>query len=196
MAIVTGPRPTTGLTATSVQSFLVDSGAVYLNFGETDERVLGATRGGNVFTVEQDIRLVEIDGIKGATKGARRVIESNARITARLMELTSANLLIALPATTSTVTNEAGITGTTHNMLRRTREIISADYYKNIAIVGKVAGTTKNFVGIIYNPLADGGFTIEQIDRDESVVEIQFTAHYDVATITTEPWAILTPVIP
>src|SRR5262245_59101419 len=128
MAVATGPRPTNGLTATSVQSFLVDAGAVYINFGETDERVLGATRGGCKFEGEQEIRNVEVDGIKGATKGARRVVESQARITANLMELSTANMTIALPGTTSTATNEAGKTGTTHDFLKRTREITTADY--------------------------------------------------------------------
>lgn len=195
MAAATIPHKTSGLTSTSVQNFLVDAGAVYINFGETDERVLGATRGGNTFAIEQDIRLIEIDGIKGATKGARRVIESNARITAHLMELSSANLMMALPGSSSTPSDENGVTvsGTTHDKIQRLREISTADYLKNIAIVGKVQGTDARFVGILYNAMADGGFSIEQTDRDESVIEVQFTAHYDVANITSEPWAILMP---
>ena len=78
-------RKTAGVSSASVQNFVIDAGAVYVNLGEVDERLLGATRGGNSFEIEQDVKLVEIDGVKGASMGARRVIESNARIVANLI---------------------------------------------------------------------------------------------------------------
>lgn len=188
-------RKTAGLTADTVKRFVIDSGAVYINLGVTGERVLGATRGGNTFVIEQDIKQIEIDSVKGATKGARRIIESNARITANLLELTTANLLTAIAgatATNFTDTTSAPATNT-HDEIRRTRNISDLDYISNVAIVGKVSGTAENIVCIVYNALADEGFELSFEDRDEGVLEVTFTAHYDPATIDTEPWAIRFP---
>jgi len=42
----------TGVTTNTVKRFFVDAGAVYLNYGvEGEEKLLGATKGGNVFTI-------------------------------------------------------------------------------------------------------------------------------------------------
>lgn len=190
------PRSTTGLTANSPQSFVVDAGAVYLNYGLPTERKLGATRGGSTFVIEQEVRSVEVDGAKGPTMGTRRIVESIARINANLMELTTENIMLAIAATTSTPTNEDGTVGTTHDSIRRTREIGPTDYLENVAIVGNKGGTNENFVGLLYNVLADGGFSVEQNDRDEAVVEVQFTAHFDPADMTIEPWEIRNPIVP
>lgn len=185
---------TTGITPTSVSKFVVDAGAVYLNYGETDERLLGATRGGATFEIEQEIRTIEIDGSKGATMGARRVTGINAKITANLMELSTENLMVALAGSTSTLTDDTGAVGTTHNNITRAAEITDASFVTNIALVGKVMGKTENFVGIIFNALSDGGFSMETSDKDEVVLEVQFTAHYDPANMALEPWAIRNPV--
>ena len=89
-------RKTNGLTKETVDRFVIDAGAVYLNVGEVDERLLGATRGGNEFTIDQDIKLIEIDGVKGATMGARRIVESNATLKVNLLELTSENIIVTI----------------------------------------------------------------------------------------------------
>ena len=88
-------RKTAGVSSASVQNFVIDAGAVYVNLGEVDERLLGATRGGNSFEIEQDVKLVEIDGVKGASMGARRVIESNAELWPILLEVTTENIIIS-----------------------------------------------------------------------------------------------------
>lgn len=188
------PKATTGITTTSTSRFLVDAGSIWLNYGETvGEKLLGATRGGATFEIDQDIREVEIDGTKGGIKGGRRVIEVHARITCHLMELTSQNIMLALAGSAGNLKAADGTVGTTHDEIRRTREIATTDYLTNVALVGKIAGSTENFVGVLFNVLADGGFSIETSDRDEAVVEIQFTAHFDPAKMNEEPWAIRNP---
>ena len=67
------PKRTTGITATSLNNFIIDAGAVYVNYGEVDERLLGATRGGNSFKVEVEMREMEIDGVRQAIKGSKRI---------------------------------------------------------------------------------------------------------------------------
>jgi hypothetical protein len=189
------PKATIGITTNSVAKFMVDAGAIWLNYGETTgERLLGATRGGASFEIEQEIRTIEIDGSKGATMGARRVISVNAKIVAKLMEVTTPNLLLALAGATSTTKGQDGLVGTTHDEISRVSEIALSAYVKNVTLVGRKMGTAENFVGLIKNALADGGFKIETSPNDEVVLEIQFTAHYDPADMVTEPWIIRNPV--
>ena len=51
-----------GVTKETVKNLFVDAGAIYINFGENDERLLGATREGNNFKIEQEVREMEFDG--------------------------------------------------------------------------------------------------------------------------------------
>jgi GH25 family lysozyme M1 (1,4-beta-N-acetylmuramidase) len=193
----TMPKKTSGLTTESVEKFVIDAGAVYVNLFEVDERLLGATRGGSTFAIEQEIKLVEIDSVRGATKGARRVVEANARLTTNLLEISTQNLLMAIAGATSTdytdTTETPAPTAPTHDEIRRVRNITDIDYIKNIAIVGKIQGTTRNIICMIYNALADEGFEMGFEDREEAVLEVTFTAHYDPANVEEEPFSIFLP---
>ena len=85
--ITTMPKRTSGITATSLNNFIIDAGAVYVNYGEVDERLLGATRGGNSFKVEVEMREMEIDGVRQAIMGSKRITNVAATITCNLIEL-------------------------------------------------------------------------------------------------------------
>ena len=69
-----------GVTTNTYKKLVIDSGAVYKNYGESGEALLGATRGGNTFTIEQEIRNMEVDGAKGSVKGFRRITAVNCII--------------------------------------------------------------------------------------------------------------------
>jgi hypothetical protein len=190
-------RKSAGVSSASVQNFVIDAGACYVNLGELDERLLGATRGGNSFEIEQDIKLIEIDGVRGASMGARRVVESNARIVANLLEITTANLLLAIAGSDATTWKDDSIepapVGDSHDKIQRTRNISDLDFIKNIAIVGRVSGSEENIICMIYNALSDEGFSLGLEDREEGVLEVTFTAHYSLDDVDTEPWAIMFP---
>jgi hypothetical protein len=190
-------RKAAGVSSASVQNFVIDAGAVYVNLGEAEERLLGATRGGSSFEIEQDIKLIEIDGVRGASMGARRVIESNARIVANLLEITTANLLLAIAGSDAGDFIDNSIEPlpvvATHDQIRRTRNISDLDFITNIAIVGKVSGSDENIICIIYNALSDEGFALGLEDREEGVLEVTFTAHYSLDDVDTEPWAVMFP---
>jgi GH25 family lysozyme M1 (1,4-beta-N-acetylmuramidase) len=188
-------RKTHGVTTETTKRFIVDAGAVFINLGETDERLLGATRGGNSFTIEQDIKIIEIDGVKGAMKGARRVIESNAKLVCNLLELSTANIMLAIAGATSTNWTDPTSTPATntHDEIRRTRNLSDLDYVKNVALVGKVSGSAQNVIILLYNALSDEGFELSFEDREEGVLELTFTGHYDPALLDNEPWAIRYP---
>ena len=187
-------RKTNALTAETVERFVIDAGAVYINLDGEGERILGATRGGNAFIIEQDIKMVEIDGVRGPTKGARRVIESTARITANLLELTSANIMLAIAGTDATDFIDPSIAPPpiepSHDKIRRTRNISDLDFIDSISIVGKVSGSAENIICTVYNALADEGFELTFEDREEGSLEITFTAHFDPDDVETEPWAL------
>jgi hypothetical protein len=85
-----------GLNVDTKDRILVDAGAVYLNYGLPAERLLGATRGGNEFNLNRTIKDIEIDGVKGSTKGLRRVTEVRPQLTCNLIELSLDNLLKAI----------------------------------------------------------------------------------------------------
>jgi len=185
-----------GVTKETVKRFLVDAGAVFVNYGETDERKLGATRGGNSFTVEQEVREMEIDGVKGKVKGARRVISVSAAIVANLIEMTAENFKLALAGLDST--DYPDTAAKTHDSLRRNREIADSDYLKNIALVGNISGTDTPIILMIYNALADGNLELSTEDKNEAGLEVTFSAHFDPADLEvgddTEPYEIRFPI--
>jgi hypothetical protein len=182
---------THGVTTETVNRFLLDAGAVYFNFDETDEALIGATRGGNQFIIEQDVREIEMDGAHGPVKGARRIIEKRARIVVNLLEVTEDNILAALPGSTSE--DYPSAEGKTHNKITRIRDIQDSDYWTNVTICAKKSGSDNDFMGMIKNALADGNFELSLEDKEEGVVEIQFTAHFDPDDLDTEPWEIYDP---
>jgi len=187
-------RKTNGLTKETVDRFVIDAGAVYLNVGEVDERLLGATRGGNEFTIDQDIKLIEIDGVKGATMGARRIVESNATLKVNLLELTSENIMLAIAGADATDYTDPSIepapTGASHDRIRRTRNISDMDFIKSISVVGKISGSAENIIVTIYNALSDDSFELAFEDREEVALEITFTARDDPENVEEEPWSI------
>ncbi|MHA1302194.1 MAG: hypothetical protein ACTSPI_00640 [Candidatus Heimdallarchaeaceae archaeon] len=182
-----------GVTTETVKRFLIDAGAVYLNYDEADERLLGATRGGNSFVIEQDVKEMEMDGAKGPVKGARRIIEVRARITANLLELTADNIQKALAG--SAAEDYPSAEGKTHDKITRVRDISDSDYLTNVALVGRISGSDNNFIGIVKNALAVENFELTTEPREEGVIEVTFEAHFDPSDLDSEPWEIYFPVI-
>ena len=174
-----------GITDKTYKHFVIDAGAVYLNYGEPDEKLIGATRDGNTFTIEQEIKEIEVDGAKGPVKGFRRITNVTARITANFVEFTTDILKLALPGST---VEDYPETEPTHDEIKRALQIALGDYHKNIAIVGNKSGTDKPFVCGIKNALADGNFEVSESDGEEATISIQFTAHFDPENLDEEPW--------
>jgi len=85
-----------GVTSSTPDRVVIDAGAVYLNYGLGNQRLLGATRGGNEFNLNRIGRNIEVDGPKGPVKGMERVTEVGPQITANLIELSVENLIAAI----------------------------------------------------------------------------------------------------
>lgn len=179
----------TGVTRQTARRLILDAGAIYLNWGLPDERLLGATEGGASFTLEQEIREPEIDGLPGPLAGTRRVTSVHPRITARLLEQTTRNILIEIAGAESTVSDDE-----VHDVITREGWVIpESAHIANVAIVGTVSGHAEPIVCLILNALADGGMELSMADEAEGGPEVQFTGHFDVDNLQSEPWAIYNP---
>jgi hypothetical protein len=140
---------------------------VYLDYGLPTERLLAPTRGGNSFTVEQEIRQIERDGALGKEKEMRRVITEDAMMTVRLLDLSIANLKLCLAG--AKIVN--GVVSSTTDGV-----IDASEYFGNVTLVG-VDLEGKNRVITLANPLADNGLSVDFTDKDEAVLEVQFSGH-------------------
>jgi len=98
-----------GLNADTPGRIFVDAGAVYLNYGLPGERLLGATRGGNEFNLNREIRDIEVDGVRGSVKGLRRRTVCRPQITCNLIELSLDNLLKAIAGANSAETKATAV---------------------------------------------------------------------------------------
>lgn len=155
------------LTVEQIGSIVIDAGLVYKNYGELNEKMIGVTRGGNTFNVEPEYKEVERDGARGKEKGLKRLINLDVQLTTNMQSLTKENIKDAL-----------GCAKVDGNTVKSKIDIVDDDYLDNITIVGEtMAG---EFVKItIFNAFADEGIEIALEDKEETVVETTFSAHFD-----------------
>jgi hypothetical protein len=184
-----------GITSNTYNEFLIDSGKLYINYGQAGEAALGATRGGTTFAINTEYRDMPVDGAKGPVKGGRRITRVEAILTVNMVEIDTTVLTKALPG--SSAADYPTTPTKTHDQITRELAIATTDYLTNVAIIGEVSGSTsKYFVGILNNVIADGNLEVSLVDNDESVLAIQFKAHFDPSDMDAEPWEIRWPTIP
>ena len=77
-----------GITANTYKHFVIDSGAVYAGFNNFSDlgTLLGATAGGNTFTIETEYKEMVVDGAKGVVKGGRRITKVTAKMVCNFIE--------------------------------------------------------------------------------------------------------------
>jgi hypothetical protein len=183
-----------GITANTYKKFAIDAGAVYKNYGTAGEALLGATRGGTTFTIEQEIREMEVDGAKGPVKGSERITRVRPVIVANFIELSTDILKLGLPGSSSA--DFPATQGKTHDQITRSLAIALADYVDNITIVGECTGSATGFIECgISNALANGNFEMSRSDNDESVLTLTFVGHFLASNLDSEPWFYRFPVI-
>ena len=93
-----------GVTSTTPQKLQLDAGAFLKNYDVTNDtwatakttKLLGATAGGGSFGAVPTIRRIEVDGVKGATKGFEALDEWVVTMTANMKELDADVLKLAL----------------------------------------------------------------------------------------------------
>jgi len=193
-----------GVTTNTASRLVIDAGVVYYNIDITSLEdgtastpvadakasgtLLGATRGGNVFTAGRTMREMEADGKLGPTKGFKRRQEVAATLQTNLLEVTADTLAKVFAGSNSTTAGSfTKITG---------GEVATGDYLTNIALFGTYTngtGDTDVVIAVLENVLAVESPEFSMSDEDELVMPVTFGAHFDASTPTTEPWALYLP---
>lgn len=174
-----------GFRADSAKNLILGPGVVFVNYGETDEFILGMTNGGNSFSPGIAFRDIESDRPFGMVKGLRVIDEINPTITTNLMEMSVANLKVALPGLVEVpfTAEETSVTTGDPNLANYTRlkmgELTDAHYLKNVAVAATVLGASgRPVVCIVRNAIASGEVEISLENKSESTTEITFTGTF------------------
>lgn len=182
-----------GITADTYKKFIIDAGAVYTGFTGFAAlgTLLGATRGGSSLVIEQEIKDMEVDGARGPVIGSRRITMIKATLTVNFIEHTLTGLKRAL------VGSDSAAFETNWDAITRDLVIADADFLDDITIVGEVSGDSDAMAVKLNNAIADGNFELTFADKEEGVVSMAFTAHFDPADLgsgdDSEPWTLYWP---
>ena len=159
--------------ALDLTKLTLNAGVIYINDGETDEYLLGPTRGGGTFEGKSDIRDIDYDGKEGPTKGAVVIDQITAAIKTTVLSYNKKILSILSPGiaplvTTSTASILPGSVGL----------IPEANYLKNVCYyVPTVDGKYIKYK--ILNPLCRNGISSNHKDKGEGELALEFTGHHD-----------------
>lgn len=191
-----------GVTANTPKNLQLDAGAFFKNYdvsGDTYDtakatKLIGATAGGGSFAAVPTIRRIEIDGVKGDTKGFKTIDEWQVTMTANVKEMTANFLKMALATGTSTdVKSPSTASANNYDKIVAGNEIADADYITNITWIGRISGNSKPMIIVLKNALSTNGVTLTTQDKSEGVVTVTFTGHYDPADLDTVPFEIYFP---
>lgn len=180
-----------GITATTYSNLILDTGALYTGtFTDMTApgTLIGATRGGSTFSLEQEVKEMEVDGSLGPVKGSRRITKVTAKLTCNLIEASSDAISQAIVASGITADTPAG-----WDAIDRDTAIADLDYIANVALIAEVAGKTNAMGIVLSNVLVDQGFELAFADKEEAVIPITFTAHFAITDLDAEPWLMYYP---
>lgn len=183
-----------GLTTGTPDKLLLGVGAFYKDWvvgtdtpATASSKLLGATDGGGSFAAVPAIRQVSVDGAPGPVKGLEVIDGWTATLTANVKEITAANLELAVVNFTATTVTDGTKITTGHDI------DASSDYTTNITWVGTISGMTKPVIIVLKNAISMNGINITLADKNEAVLPLTLTAHYDLADLDTPPFEIIYP---
>lgn len=182
----TGSVNTVGFNEQTAKNLLIDSGAIYKNYGLVNEKLISATSGGNEFNANVKTRDVKADGVKGVQKNLRFITDSEITLKTNLLEFTAETLKMALMG-------EIDATGVDYDVITGKTYIADADYLENIALVGKISGSSKPVIIILKNVLNTDGLKFKTEDDKDLVLPVTFTAFGDPKTPNDLPYEIRYP---
>jgi len=155
-------------------------GAIYFNYGEVDEAVVGATKKGGEFNDGVEFKQREADGDLGPVKGAIDLIKLAPVLKINALKIDKTNLQKFF-AGMSLVDTDA-----TYSKLTRMVDL-SNSYITNVAYVGQNR-SGQDIVIILYNVLGDGTLVIAFTKNEDIVPEVKFSGTFDPATfVRTDP---------
>lgn len=155
----------TGISSNLATRYLIGPGKLYIDYGESGQRLLGATSGGSTFEPGITTALVKADGAYGPVKGLRRIVRVEPKMTVNLLEQTKTNLLLAIPGGDETSTpknvtvtkesvgvgdgttvafdlNHGGVVASSYTVyVDDTAKTESTDYTLSVGVAGGTVGT-------------------------------------------------------
>ena len=159
-----------------------------------DGVIVGLTRGGGSFGIEQEIKDIEADGDYGPVKGRQKIIKRIPKIKLKRLQKVLADFTKMYPnMKTTTTTSYSGVTWSgTGNILNGDVGIALADTdYHTVEFVGKTL-EGKPVVLKIFNGMARDKIEWALTDKEEVIAEIEYTGHYTEGS-TVQPWEIFYP---
>lgn len=188
----------TGFTAGTAKHLQLDAGAFLRDYDPATDtwdtakatKLIGATQGGGSFSAVPTVRRIEIDGVKGAAKGLEALDEWVVTITANVKEVTAESIALAL-ASAKTAPTEGAPTGYTR--ITANNAIGLEDYLENITWVGRLSGSADPVIIVVKNALCTNGLSLTMADKNEGVIALTFTGHYDPEDLDTPPFEIYYP---
>lgn len=193
-----------GVTSGTPKHLQLDAGAFLKNYDPTEDtwasakatKLIGATAGGGSFSAVPTIRRIEVDGVKGATKGFEALDEWVVTMTANVKEITADTLKLALATGSyAGAKSPSSTTSNNYNKVTAANNISDADYLTNITWVGTLSGSALPVIIVMKNALCTNGLTLTTADKAEGVIALTFTAHYDPSDLDTVPFEIYYPIL-
>ena len=173
----------TNLTKKQIENIQIDESVIFLNYGETDERVLAPTRGGGEFAATVTVRDIDFDGKHGKTAGTQVIEEQGASIKVTTLCMSQENLALAIP--NCTIASEDG--KTIKNP--KTGVIPLEAYLKNVTMFARLIGGKYKKI-VIYNPMHETGFTAKAVQKAEGELGFEFLAHYKHSDLDGDLWEV------
>lgn len=185
----------TGLNRESAKHLQLDAGVFIKNYDINKDYdgnksgIIGMTAGGGSFSAVPTIRQIEADGKRGAVKGLEVLDEWVVTMTANVKEMTADVMAMALAA----ATKKAATTPTGYTQITPNDEIQETDYLDNVAWVGRLSGSKKPIIIVVYNALATNGLSLTFADKSEGTAALTITGHYDLDDLDKPPFDIFYP---
>ena len=193
-----------GVTSNTSKHLQLDAGAFLKNYDPTQDtwatakatKLIGATAGGGSFAAVPTIRRIEVDGVKGATKGFQALDEWVVTMTANVKEITADVLKMALATgIKADAKSPSSETSNNYDKVTAANSIADADYLTNVTWIGTISGSQLPVIIVLKNALCTNGLSITTADKSEGVVTLTLTGHYDPTSLDTPPFEIYYPKI-
>ena len=169
-----------GLNANTIQHLVFDAGAFFKNFdvktdtfetAVTGGKLIGATKGGGSFKAVPGFRTIELDGMRGATKGTKILESWSVTMGAKIAEITPEVLTAALGAAADVETVGTGQKPTNYKKITGKNSIALKDYIDNITWVGTISGSSDPVIIQVFNALNEKGVELSFEDKGELTIE-------------------------
>lgn len=170
------------LTQGQTEKIQIDEGIVVLNLGETNEVVMGPTRGGVEFTATPSIRDIEFDGRVGKTMGLQ--VKDGEDVTLKVITLNCSQdtLALAIPNVvmdSSSKKIEQGSFGV----------IANSSYIPKISVITKTLDGKFKILNV-KNLMHEGAFTFKAASKAENEHNLEMIGHYDYTNPDAKIWSI------